>query len=193
MSEDSLLSTILSQKTENSSDIILIESVFAIILVILAVILPQIVRLIAGYNSGIKWMPIFLPVLLAGCTLGYIFGIIVGIVSPILSFIFTSTLKRPMPAKHRLGFMMPELAVFGFVSGLFSKYIVIDKLFAFPAVLFAQFAGLSFYMIINVLFQSCSQVSPGQIWIQIQTGMIGNFIQSLIVPLIVIGISKYIK
>ena len=58
-----------------------------------------------------------------------------GMLSPIISFIITSAMGDPMPAAQRLPFMVAELAVFAVVSGLFTKKISDNGLWAFPAVM----------------------------------------------------------
>lgn len=191
--ENNLLDTILYQRTEKFSVRMAIKAGLAVACVVLAILIPQLVHLIAGQNSGVKWMPMFFPILLAGCLFGYWWGLGIGAVSPIVSFLITSIWKKPMPSKYRLGFMVPEAAAFGLVSGLFSTRIAFNKWFAFPAVLFAQLIGIILYIIICAIFQSVAHVPIGTIWNQVQAGMIGVFIQAIIVPVIVILITYLIK
>lgn len=134
------------------------------------------------------WLPMYLPVLIAGCLLGTWWGLGVGILSPIVSFLITSAWGASMPALSRLPFMIVELAVFALVAGLFSKKIVENKWVAFPAVLFAQLAGRSAFLLLAAIFQNVSGLSVGLVWSQIQSGFIGIIAQAVIVPIVIIGL-----
>lgn len=191
--ESNLLDTILDQRVERSRLKFIIKVVIAIILIILAILLPQLIHVFAGNNSGVKWMPIFLPILLAGCLYGIWWGLGIGIATPIISFAISSIWKKPMPPAKSLGLMTPEAAVFGLVSGLFSKKIEKNKWIAFPAVLLAQYSGITVYMILSAIFQSLTKVSPSQAWESIELGMVGDFFQALIVPFITVGVRMLIK
>ena len=94
-----------------------------------------------------------------------------------------------MPALARLPFMVCELAVFAAISGLFSKKIAQNSWLAFPAVLLAQVAGRSTFMLLVVIFQSVTPFTPALIWSQIQAGLLGMVLQAVIVPFIVMGLS----
>ena len=110
-------------------------------IIAMAVILPQLVHLALGQPGGVKWLPMYLPVLIGGCLLGAPWGLAVGILSPLCSFLLTSAMGSPMPMAARLPFMAAELAVFAVISGLFTKKISVNGLWAFPAVILAQIAG----------------------------------------------------
>ncbi len=76
-----------------------------------------------------------------------------------------------MPADARLPFMVVELAVFAAISGLFSKKISQNGWMAFPAVLLAQVAGRTVFMLLVLIFQSVTPFTPAVIWSQIQSGL----------------------
>ena len=183
MLENALVKKNLSVKAK-----ITIKSLVSAGIVALAVILPQIVHLALGQPGGIQWLPMYLPVLLGACILGWKWGLGVGVFSPIASFLITNAFGNPMPVATRLPFMVVELAVFALVSGLFTKKIVKNSWLAFPAVLLAQFAGRSVFMLLVIIFQSVTAFTPAMIWSQIQTGLLGMVLQAVIVPLMVIGI-----
>ncbi len=151
----------------------------------LAVVLPQLFHLVAGAQSGVSWLPMYLPVLLGGCLLGWRWGLAVGVLSPVVSFLITSAFGNPMPIAARLPFMAAELAIFACVSGLFSKKIAKNGWFAFPAVLLAQLAGRSAFMISVLIFQSITPFTPAVIWGQIQAGLYGMILQVVAVPFVV--------
>ena len=96
-----------------------------------------------------------------------------------------------MPAAARLPFMIAELAVFAAVSGLFTKKISSNGLWAFPAVISAQIAGRAAFMGLIALTQSITPFTHAMIWAQIQTGFIGLAVQAVLVPGIIILLRKF--
>ena len=169
---------------------ITVKSLISAGIIALAVILPQFVHLFAGAQGGVRWLPMYLPVLLGGCLLGWSWGLGIGVLSPLTSFFITSAFGNPMPIAARLPFMMIEFAIFAGISGLFSKKIAKNAWIAFPAVLLAQLAGRSAFMILVLLLQSVIPFAPAVIWGQIQAGLSGMLLQSLIVPLTVMGLKR---
>lgn len=183
-----MLESVLVQRNCSVKVKITVKSLVSVGLVALAVLLPQLVHLIAGQNGGVQWLPMYLPVLLGGCLLGTVWGIGVGIASPIVSFLMTFALGNPMPAFARLPFMAVELAVFAAVSGLFTKKIAANGWLAFPAVLLAQVAGRTVFMLLVLLFQSVTPFTPAVVWSQIQSGLLGIGLQAVLVPVLVIAL-----
>ena len=116
------------------------KTLVSIGLIALAVILPQLVHLALGQPGGVKWLPMYLPVLIGGCLLGTEWGLAIGILTPVVSFLITSAMGNPMPMSARLPFMILELVVFAAISGLFTKKISENGLWAFPAVILDLFA-----------------------------------------------------
>lgn len=162
----------------------------AVVLVALAVGLPQIAHIAGGAQAGSVWMPMYLPVLLAGCLLGWHWGLLIGVLSPIISFGFTSlALSSAMPALERLPYMTLELAAFGAVGGAFSGLMRKNALFAFPAVLVAQLSGRAVYVVYNLI----AGASFAHVMTSVQTGLVGLYLQLIIVPLIAIALGALIK
>jgi hypothetical protein len=159
-------------------------------LIALAVILPQLVHLAIGQPGGVKWLPMYLPVLIGGCLLGTEWGLAVGILSPVVSYLITSAMGSPMPMAARLPFMVIELVVFAAVSGLFTKKISENRLWAFPAVILAQLCGRGVFLVAVAATQSFTQFNTGMIWEQIQTGFTGLAVQAVLVPVIIMGLRK---
>ena len=95
---------------------------------------------------------------------------------------------NPMPAAERLPFMAAELAVFALVSGLFTKKIAANGLWAFPAVILAQVIGRAVFLGLVAVFQNAVPFTPAMIWSQIQTGFIGLAVQAVLVPVIIIAL-----
>ena len=169
---------------------ITIKSLISAGLVVLAVALPQIIHAALGAAGGVQWLPMYLPVLLGGCLLGWTWGLGVGIASPIVSFLITLAFGDPMPAAARLPFMIAELAVFAAVSGLFTEKIAKNAWLAFPAVLLAQVAGRTAFMLLVLIFQTVTPLTPALVWSQIQTGLLGMILQAVIVPFAVMGLKR---
>ncbi len=167
---------------------ITVKTLISLGVIALAVVLPQLIHLVLGAPGGVQWLPMYLPILLGGCLLGWKWGLGVGILSPVISFAITSLAGNPMPAAIRLPYMIAELAVFGAVSGLFSRHIAQNGWMAFPAVLLAQVAGRLVFLTIAAIFQSVSPLSAATVWSQIQTGLLGMVLQAVIVPFIVMGL-----
>ncbi len=183
-----MIENVLVRKNASLKVKITVKSLISVGIVALAVILPQIVHLAAGQAGGVQWLPMYLPVLLGGCLLGWAWGLGLGIASPVVSFLITLAFGSPMPALARLPFMVVELAVFAAISGLFSKKISQNGWMAFPAVLLAQVAGRTVFMLLVLIFQSVTPFTPAVIWGQIQTGLLGMVLQAVIVPFVVMGL-----
>lgn len=177
---------VLIAKNVRPSVRLTVKGAIALGLIALAVGLPQIVHIAVGASGGAKWLPMYLPVLLGGLILGVRWGLGIGLLSPLVSFGITAAFGNAMPAATRLPFMMAELAVFGAVSGLFSKKIPQNKWLAFPAVLTAEALGRATFIALVAIFQSITPFSVADIWAQIQTGFVGLLAQALIAPSIVI-------
>ena len=185
-----MLENILTLKKYSHKTKLTVKSIVAVSLVALAVVLPQIVHLAAGQAGGVTWLPMYLPALLAGCLLGTAWGLAVGVASPLVSFALTSLWGSAMPAAARLPFMIAELAVFAAVSGLFSKNIFKNGLFAFAATALAIVCGRAVFMLSVIVFQSVAPFTPALVWSQIQSGLAGAAAQAVLVPLVVMAVRR---
>ena len=185
-----MLENILTLKKYSHKTKLTVKSIVAVSLVALAVVLPQIVHLAAGQAGGVTWLPMYLPVLLAGCLLGTSWGLAGGVASPLVSFALTSLWGSAMPAAARLPFMIAELAVFAAVSGLFSKNIFKNGLFAFAATALAIVCGRAVFMLSVIVFQSVAPFTPALVWSQIQSGLAGAAAQAVLVPLVVMAVRR---
>lgn len=183
-----MLQNVLVQRQSTVQKRVTLSAVLSVGLIALAVILPQIVHLALGQPGGVQLLPMYLPVLLGGCLLGWKWALTVGILSPVVSFAITSLIGEAMPAIPRLPFMMAELAVFALISGLFSKKIYKNGLWAFPAVILAQLVGRVVFLGMVAIFQSVAPFTVEMIWGQICAGWIGLLIQAVLVPIIIITI-----
>ena len=183
-----MLENVLTKQNATTQKKLTLNAVLSVGLIALAVVLPQIVHIALGQPGGVQLLPMYLPVLIGGCLLGWKWALAVGMLSPVVSFAITSLMGSAMPALPRLPFMMAELAVFALVSGLFSKKIYENGLWAFPAVILAQLAGRAVFLGLVAIFQSIAPFSPQMIWGQIAAGWLGLLIQAIAVPLLIIAL-----
>ncbi len=183
-----MIEQVLSRRKASFGVKLTVKTLISLGVIALAVLLPQLVHLALGATGGMQWLPMYLPILLGGCLLGWEWGLGVGGLSPLVSFAITSLAGSPMPALARLPYMIAELAVFGAVSGLFSRRIAENGWMAFPAVLLAQVSGRLVFLAIAAIFESVSPLSAGTVWSQIQTGLLGMVLQAVVVPFLVLGL-----
>nr|WP_316615438.1 hypothetical protein [uncultured Ruminococcus sp.] len=183
-----MLENVLTKQNITTQKRLTLNAVLSVGLIALAVVLPQIVHIALGQPGGVQLLPMYLPVLIGGCLLGSKWALAVGVLSPAVSFAITSLMGSAMPALPRLPFMMAELAVFALVSGLFSKKIYENGLWAFPAVILAQLAGRAAFLGLVAIFQGVAPFSVEMIWGQIVEGWLGLLIQAIAVPLLIIAL-----
>ena len=183
-----MLQNVMAKRNATTRNKITLNAVLSAGLIALAVILPQLVHIALGQPGGVQLLPMYLPVLIGGCLLGWKPALAVGVLSPVVSFALTSLTGSAMPALPRLPFMMAELAVFALVSGLFSKKIYENGLWAFPAVIIAQLTGRAVFLGLVAVFQSVAPFSVPLIWAQIRAGWMGLLIQAVLVPLLIVAL-----
>ncbi len=180
-----MIDQLLTQKHVSFRIKLTVKAMISCGLVILALFLPQLVHLALGAPGGVRWLPMYLPVLIGGCLLGTKWGVCVGIAAPIISHLATG-----MPAMERLPFMTAELAVFAVIAGLFSKKIAQNALWSFPAVVTAELGGRLSFLLLTVIFQNISSLKPAVVLQQLAAGYGGLVLQAMIVPLIILLLSR---
>ncbi|MDE6833999.1 MAG: ECF transporter S component [Ruminococcus sp.] len=159
------------------------QTIGALIALISAVALPQIVHVIGavsgmGTSLGEIFLPMHMPIILFGLLTGSYSAGIAGLLSPLISFALTG-----MPSSVMLPFMMIELCAYGICSGLLRNV----KLPVIAKVLITQIAGrLVRAGAIAVGFYAFgSQVNPAVILTSITAGLFGIILQLTIIPLAV--------
>lgn len=188
-----MLESILVKKQVSTKAKITIKSLISAGLIAMAIILPQIVHLVAGAKGGMIWLPMYLPILIGGALLGVKWGLGVAIVSPILSFLITSAISSPMPALARLPFMIAELCVFALVSGLFSKAISKRTWLVIPAMISAIVAGRLSFLALVAIFDSVSSLSVSLVYNQILMCWPGVLLAIVLVPVIMFILNKLLN
>ena len=157
---------------------------------LLAAFLPLALHAAFGAAAGGKWLPMYLPVLIGGCLLGAAWGAITGVLSPVASyFISLALLGQAMPSAGNLPFMIAELAVFGAVSGAFSRRIGKNPLWAFPAVWTAELAGKALGTALRIV-AAMFAVQTANAWTVLQTALPGLLLQAIFVPVVVVLLAK---
>ena len=96
------------------------RAAIAALCIALCYVLPVVFHA-AGLGS--VFSPMHIPVLLCGLICGSGYGIFCGIAGPVLSSILSG-----MPPMTRLVYFVPELVVYGFVTGLMMKLVRTKKL-----------------------------------------------------------------
>jgi len=160
------------------------------LLIALSVMLPQAIHLFGAADLGRALLPMHIPVMLSGYALGPFLGLIVGAVSPILSSLLTN-----MPPFERLGFMVLELAAYGFMSGLLYKTLNLRR-FRFGVILSLVCAmifgrlvyALSLFVAADLL--DIAKVGPIAAWEAVTAGIIGIVIQIVFIPAMVYLLQK---
>lgn len=101
----------------------------------LCIVLPMAFH---GIGMGPIFLPMHIPVLLCGLLCGWFYGAICGILGPVLSSLLTS-----MPPAPVLVSMVPELCVYGLVSGLLIRAVRTKSVYAnlYTALIGAMLAG----------------------------------------------------
>lgn len=188
-----MIENVLSKKQWSAGKKIGVKTAISALIIIAAVVLPQLVHLVTGAPGGVKYLPMYLPVVIGGAVMGTVWGLGIGILSPLVSFLITSAFGNPMPMAARLPFMMAELGMFALVSGMFSKLIYNKPWTAIIAVLAAEIIGRAFFLLLIAIFGRFTPFTVPMIWGQIKTGFIGLVLQAVIAPLCIIGIRYLIK
>ena len=188
-----MIENVLSKKQWSAGKKIGIKTAISALIIIAAVVLPQLVHLATGAPGGVKYLPMYLPVVIGGAVMGTVWGLGIGILSPLVSFLITSAFGNPMPMAARLPFMMAELGMFALVSGMFGKLIYNKPWTAIIAVLAAEIIGRAFFLLLIAIFGKFTPFTVPMIWGQIKTGFIGLVLQAVIAPLCIIGIRYLIK
>lgn len=152
----------------------------------LGVILPQAFHMVP--NAGTIFLPMHIPVLIGGFTCGPLYGLLIGFITPIISHIIFT-----MPPVVMLSQMIIELSMYGFLTGLFNKYINVKNEYVktYICLILAMLIGRLTYGMANALFFKAGTYSLN-IWLTTAfiTALPGILIQLIVVPIIVVNANK---
>lgn len=154
------------------------------LLVAAGVLLPQVFHMAGGPGLGGAFLPMHIPIFVAGMLLGDFYGLSVGLLTPVLSFLLTG-----MPPFARLPFMVVELAVYGWISGLASR----RRLPVLAALVVAQIAGRAAYggaLFIGVGLFGVTVSPIAAATAALVSGLPGIALQLIAVPPLVLFIRK---
>jgi len=155
--------------------------VSAAVCVALGVILPVAFHSIP--NAGSIFLPMHIPVLLCGLLCGWPYGLACGVLAPVLSSLITG-----MPPAAYLPSMVCELAAYGLLSGLFTRYIKIGNRMVslYIALIAAMVAGRIVYGVLNALiFMAGHYAFSVFITAAFVTALPGIIIQLILIPSLV--------
>lgn len=186
-----MIENALSARRFNFKTKMTVKALISLVIVALAVTLPNLAHMAFGAQAGMKWLPMYLPVILGGCLLGARWGALIGVSAPLVSFALTSFSGNPMPTLARLPFMMTELAIFAVIAGLFSDKLSVKPLLAFPAVWLAELCGRGVFLACAALLGKASGLTAAVVFSQIKFGASGLLVQAVLAPALVIGL-KYL-
>lgn len=145
----------------------------------IGVLLPMAFHVIP--NGGSIFLPMHIPVLICGLFCGAPYGLACGIFTPFLSSMITG-----MPPAMILPQMMIELAVYGLVTGLCEKHIIlkneISKLYM--SLIIAMLAG----RIMNGFVNTCILSTQGYTLSVFMTASFITCLPGIILQLIVVPV-----
>ena len=139
---------------------------------------------------GGAFSPMHLPVLMCGLLCGPLYGLLCGILGPVLSSLITG-----MPNAMTMLSMIPELAVYGLVTGLLIQMIHTKKtlldiyLSMIPAMLLGRIAGGIAKAL--VLLSSAKSYSVA-VWASAYFAetLPGTILQLVLLPMLVLALMK---
>lgn len=159
--------------------------VFTAVCAALCLVLPMAFHTVP--NAGTIFLPMHIPVLLCGLICGWPYGGVCGLIGPLISSLITG-----MPPAAMLPSMMLECCAYGFTSGLLMKYVRTKHPVAdlYIALVSAMVVGR-----VVAGFAKAWIFTPGIspfAWVttSLVTGIPGIVIQLLLMPMIVLALTK---
>ena len=162
------------------------DLVLTAMFIALGVALPQAFHAVP--NAGSVFLPMHIPVLVAGFAVGPVFGLAAGILTPLLSHLLFH-----MPPAAVLPSMLCELAMYGLATGFLSRVIKTKnpRVKIYCVLIGGMLCGRITYGILNALIFKAGAYSL-QAWLSAAfiTALPGIIIQLIVIPLLVLGLSK---
>ncbi|MDR1705064.1 MAG: ECF transporter S component [Clostridiales bacterium] len=162
------------------------KTVMAAFFIALGVVLP--VMLHSVPNAGSVLLPMHIPVMMCGIICGFPYGLICGVLTPVTSFLLTG-----MPPAAFLVQMICELAAYGLISSLLTRFVKTGNTCAniFIALIGAMLAGRVVFGVLNALIFRAGSYSF-QIWLAsaFVTALPGIVIQLVLIPAVVIALRR---
>ena len=159
--------------------------VFTAVCAALCLVLPMAFHTVP--NAGTIFLPMHIPVLLCGLICGWPYGGVCGLIGPLISSLVTG-----MPPAAMLPSMMVECCAYGFTAGLLMKYVHTKRAVAdlYISLVSAMVVGRAV-----AGFAKAWIFTPGIspfAWVttSLVTGIPGIVIQLLLMPMIVLALTK---
>ena len=170
----------MERTTRKTAERISIETLFIIMTVAGAVILPQILHIIGaeigvGGQLGQMLLPMYLPVIMLGFYRGSVSGAVVGALAPVVSFALTG-----MPAEKLLPYIALELVATGLLAGVFAKVSIPSVLRILAVQALAKVVRLG-------VFATVMLINSGSINTSSLTAGIVTSIPGLVLQLVVVS------
>lgn len=122
-------------------------------------------------GAGSVFSPMHIPVLLCGLICGSGYGLFCGIAGPVLSCVLSG-----MPSATQLIYFVPELMIYGFVTGLMMKLVHTKKLI--PDLYIGLIAAMVSGRIVGGIAQALFYLGSGQTF-TLTTIAAGYFVTTL--------------
>lgn len=160
--------------------------VLTAMLIALAFLLAQVVKVIPIPMAGAVFLPMHIPVLLAGLLLGARYGFLAGLLSPIVAMLLTG-----LPMLMPIGLsMIAELATYGAVAGYLAHSKQLPTIVSLLAAMIVGrlvygAAATILFGIVNMPFGFDAFISAA-----ITTAIPGIIIQLIAIPVIIFALKK---
>jgi niacin transporter len=152
----------------------------------LGIVLP--IALHSVPNAGNIFLPMHIPVLMCGIACGFPYGLICGVLAPLLSSFLSG-----MPSPAYLPSMLCELAVYGAVSSLLTRFVSVKNQYAkvYISLAGAMLSGRIVYGVLNALIFSAGSYSL-RAWMtsSFVTALPGIVIQLILIPAVIFALRK---
>lgn len=146
--------------------------IFQVLLIGIAVMMPYIAHI---FNAPVRFiLPMHWAVILAALVYGWRGGAVTGLLAPVASFLISG-----MPSGIYLAAMVPELFVYGMITGLLREKF---RMNAFVSVAAALIAGRIVYMIVFILSGNVQGGITGHISSSMMPGILAALLQIIILP-----------
>lgn len=162
------------------------KTVFAALMLALGIILPFFTSHAFGIQ-GTVFLPMHIPVLLTGFLCGAGYGTLCGLILPLLNSFLTG-----MPVLFPMAVLMTfELATYGFLTG----YLFGNKITnIYPVLLISMISGrIVSGLVFYILLFSNLKVGKYSVLTSLITGIPGIILQLVIIPPVIIALSKIFK
>ena len=146
--------------------------IFQVLLIGIAVLMPYIAHF---FEAPVRYiLPMHWAVILAALVYGWRGGAVTGLLAPVTSFFLSG-----MPAGIYLAAMVPELFVYGLVTGLLREKF---RMNAFLSVAAALIAGRIIFMLVFFMTGNIQDAFAGHLYASMMPGFAAALLQILILP-----------